>query len=113
MKTTKKCKNKKKILCLTEQVRTDLALLDLSEFLNTYNCTQREYWSAIRMCSLRELLLCLYDSAIHIVHERKSMPEDIFFDIYLRFRKRIILLTLIEMDCDEDECIYIDDNAVC
>lgn len=111
MKT--KDKHKKKSLRQTIQLKTDLALLSLPEFLDSYGCTEREYWSVLRKCSIRELLLCLYNSVHQVVEERRNMPDEIFTCVFSKFRRRIIVLSLIDLCCNEDECIYVNTSGLC
>lgn len=92
---------------------SDIALMSLIEFMESYECSEKEYWMIFRRFRTQELVSCLHESIKQIITYRESISEELFDFTVSRFKKRIITLLMLDMGYDEDMCIYLNDNAIC
>ncbi len=96
-----------------EKLMSDIAIMSLTEFLESYGCSEKEYWSVFRRFDIKELIACLKESIKQAVSYRGSVSDELYDFTVSRFRKRIISLLMLDMGYDEDACIYLDDSAIC
>lgn len=110
-----KGKDKRNRLCAREreELMSDMALMSLMEFMETYGCTEREYWSAFRRFDTKKLIECLKESLKDAVSYHGSVSEDVYDFTVARFKTRFITLIILDMGYDEEATIYLNGSAVC
>lgn len=106
-------KYKKSRLCKREELMSDIALMSLIEFMESYECSEKEYWMIFRRFSTQDLVTCLRENIRQIISCRDSISDELYDFTVSRFKKRIITLLMLDMGYDEDMCIYLNDSAVC
>lgn len=96
-----------------EKLMSDMAIMSLIEFMESYDCSEKEYWMIFRRFKTKDLVACLRESIRQVVSYRGSISEELYDFTVSKFKKRIVTLLMLDMGYDEDMCIYLDDNAVC